>query len=189
MDENQIIEKLSTMISPKRLKHSIGVRDTAEELAKLYNCDVGKARLAGLLHDCAKDIEKQQILQLCDNFGIVLDEISRVQIQLAHGPLGAKIAQQQFGIEDEEILDSIYYHTVGKANMSCLCKIIYLADYIEPNRDFPGVEKIREAAYKDLNESILVAIDTTVKYVLERRKLIHPNTIEARNYILLHERK
>ncbi|MBZ4645108.1 MAG: hypothetical protein PWR27_1452 [Petroclostridium sp.] len=188
MNESAMMDKLKGMLTPGRFRHSIGVRDTAIELAKLYGCDAEKARIAGLLHDCAKDIKKQQILQLCDKFDIVLDNISKAEMQLIHGPLGAKIAQHQFGIVDEEILEAVHYHTVAKAEMTTLCKIIYLADFIEPNRDFPGVDKLRRIAYKDLNQAILMAIDNTIRFVLSLGKLIHPNTIDARNYILLYER-
>lgn len=187
MDENEIIGKLKTMLTPRRFTHSIGVRDTAIRLAKVYNYDVEKAKIAGLLHDCAKDIKKQQILQLCSKFDIVLDNIFREAIQLVHGPLGAHIAKDEFKITDQDILEAIKFHTVGKAGMSKLTKIIYLADYIEPNRQFPGVEYLREIAYKDLNKAVILAIDNTIKYILKRGQLIHPNTVDARNYILLYE--
>ena len=182
-----MIERLRNMLTPGRLKHSLGVRDTAVRLAEVYNCDVEKARIAGLLHDCAKDINKQQILQMCDKFDIVLDNISKHATQLVHGPLGAQIAKSEFKITDESVLEAIKYHTVGKAGMSKLTKIIYLADYIEPNRQFPGVDYLREIAFKDLNKAVILAIDNTIKYILKRGQLIHPNTIDARNYILLYE--
>ncbi|WHH58421.1 bis(5'-nucleosyl)-tetraphosphatase (symmetrical) YqeK [Petroclostridium sp. X23] len=188
MDENQIMDKLKELLTEDRLKHSIGVRDTAVQLAKIYHCDMDKASVAGLLHDCAKDLKKQQLLQLCDNFDIVLNEIERSEIHLIHGPLGAKFAQCYFGINDPEILDAIYYHTVAKEKMTLLTKIVYLADFIEPNRDYPGVEEIRRIAYDDLNDGILAGIDATIRYVLKRGKVIHPNTINARNYILLYEK-
>ncbi|MGE4282456.1 MAG: bis(5'-nucleosyl)-tetraphosphatase (symmetrical) YqeK [Clostridia bacterium] len=188
MDESKMIEKLEGLLTPCRFKHSIGVRDTAVGLAKIYGGDAEKARIAGLLHDCAKDVKKQQILQQCDNFGIVLDEIEKTEFRLVHGPLGVKFAQCYFGIEDKEILNAIYYHTVGKENMDILTKIIYLADFIEPNRDFPGVENLRKTAQKNLDKAIVLAIDGTILHVLEKGRLIHPSTINARNYILLNAR-
>lgn len=188
MDESQIVKELKNMLTPKRFKHSIGVRDTAIQLAKCYSCNTEKAKIAGLLHDCAKDIKKSQILQLCDKFDIVLDDISKAELQLIHGPLGAKIAHYQFGIRDEEILEAIYFHTIAKENMTILSKIIYLADFIEPNRSFEGIDEIRAIAYKDINQAILLAIENTLKFILRQGRLIHPNTINARNYILLYER-
>lgn len=187
MDENQIMEELKEMLTPERLKHSLGVREAAAQLAEFYHGNVEKASIAGLLHDCAKDFNPRQMLQLCYNFDIVLDDICKREIKLIHGPLGAKIAQHKFGIEDEEILDAISFHTFAKENMPLLTKIVYLADFIEPNRVFPGVECIRELAYKDLNKAIILAIDTTIRHVLSKGEVVHPKTINARNYILLYE--
>jgi len=188
MSEEEIIEKLSGMLKPDRLKHCYGVRDTALKLARLYRCDEDKAATAGLLHDCAKDIKKQQMLQMCDNFDIVLDDILRAEVQLIHAPLGAKLAEVDFGINDPEILDAIYYHTVAKENMPLLTKIIYIADFIEPSRDFPGVDQIRQKAFENIDEAILLAIQRTINYVLSKDRLLHPNTINARNYILMQKR-
>jgi len=189
MKEEEIIEKLSGMLTPGRLNHTFGVRDTAEQLAKLYHYDVQKAVIAALLHDCAKNIEPLQMLQMCSNFDIVLDEISQNEVQLIHAPLGAKLAEVEFDIHDIDILEAIFYHTTAKENMSLLTKIIYISDFIEPGRNFPGVETIREKAFEDLDEAILLAINRTIHYVLSKEGLIHPSTINARNYILLHREK
>jgi len=189
MKEEEMIEKLSGMLTSGRLKHTLGVRDAAEKLAKLYHCDVQKAVIAALLHDCAKNIEPLQMLQMCSNFGIVLDEISQKEVQLIHAPLGAKLAEVEFGIHDPEILEAIFYHTIAKENMSLLTKIIYIADFIEPGRNFPEVNEIRNKAFEDLDEAILLAVNRTIHYVLSKGGLIHPSTINARNYILLHREK
>ena len=185
MNESDIASKLKSMLSPRRFQHSLGVQNTAIELAKLYGCNIEKASQAGLLHDCAKDLKKTQMLQLCDNFDIVLDGISTAETQLIHGPLGAYIAREEFGIVDEEILDAIHYHTTAKEEMSLLTKIIYLADYIEPNRNFRGVKKLRAQAYRNLDSALMMALDSTLAHVMKKGRLIHPRTIDARNYILL----
>ncbi len=185
--KNRILDKLRKILTPKRFEHSLGVMETGKELAQNYGCDVEKAKLAGLLHDCAKDIEKHQMLQLCDDFGIVLDEISKKESQLIHGPVGAELARYTFGIQDEEILDAIRYHTVGKEDMTLLTKIIYVADCIEPGRSFSGVSEIREMAFSDIDLAVIKSIDSTIKRVLYRGRLIHPLTIKARNYIILEQ--
>lgn len=187
MDESRMTEKLRQLLTAKRFKHSLAVRNEAVRLAQYYNCNVQKAAIAGLLHDCAKDLRKRQMLQLCNEFGIVLDDICKKEKQLIHGPLGASIAKEQFEIQDEDILEAIYFHTTAKEGMTILTKIIYLADYIEPGRHFYGVESIRAIAYHNLNKAVLAAIDSTIKHVIAKGRLIHPRTIEARNHILLYE--
>ncbi len=187
MDEKQIIDKLKTMLTPHRFKHSIGVKETAIKLAETHGCNIQKAAIAGLLHDCAKDFTKHQMLQLCSEFDIVLDNICKKEIPLIHGFLSACIAGKYFNIEDGETLQAIRYHTLAKEKMSTLEKVIYIADFIEPNRCFEGVDAIRIAAYEDLNHAVLLAIDNTIKHVIAKGNLIHPMTIAARNYILLTE--
>ncbi len=183
-DENVIIEDLKKILTPERFEHSIGVMECAIKLALNFGCDQEKALLAGLLHDCAKDFKKQHMLQLCDEFGIVLDAVSKHEKQLIHGPLGAGLAKHKYKINDEEILEAIRYHTVAKGNMTLLTKIIYVADCIEPLRDFMGIAEIRDIAYTDIDLALIKCIDSTIKQVLARGRLIHPLTIEARNYIL-----
>ena len=105
--------------------------------------------------------------------------------QLLHGMVGASIARDVFKIEDDDILNAITYHTTGRANMSLLEKIIYVADYIEPSRDFPGVEFLREISYTNLDEAVIECCESTIKYILSKKLLLHKNTIEARNYLLI----
>ncbi len=185
MNEKAMIKKLEHMISADKLIHSIAVKDTAIELAGLNNCSKDKARIAGLLHDCAKNIKEDKILEMCAEFGITIDNICKMQPKLLHGPIGAKLATKLFGIKDKDILDAIYYHTIAKEDMSTLCKIIYLADFIEPNRNFPGVDMLRTVAYINLDKALLLTINSSIKKVIEMNRIIHPNTILARNYILI----
>lgn len=171
-------------IGQKRYEHSLGVMDTAINLATFYKVDVEKAKIAGLLHDCAKFKDSQYLLKRVNDFDIMLDEITVQNKELIHGPLGAKIAECVYEIKDNEILDAIRYHTTGKENMSLLEKIIYIADYIEPNRNFPGVDWFRQYAYKNLDKCLRLSMDQTIKYLVEKGKLIHLDTIKARNYLI-----
>lgn len=159
----------------------------AVDLADRYGADREKARIAGLVHDCARDLPRNILLKRVLEFGIVLDEIEEQETGLLHGPVGAHLASCIFGITDKDVFTSVYYHTTGRARMSLLEKIVYLADYVEPGRHFPGVEELRVWAQRDLNVAILRATDSTLKYVIERGGLIHPRTVEARNWLLCHE--
>lgn len=184
MEEKEILKKLGQLLNADRIKHSIGVKECAIRLAGIYNEDVYKAAMAGLLHDCAKDFDGDQLIQKAKEYNIKLDSVSLSQKELIHGPVGAKIATELFKITDRDILSAIEYHTYGKKNMTKLEKIIYLADLIEEGRDYPGVEELRALAEKDLDRAVLKALDNSIIHVIAKGGLIHPNTIEARNYII-----
>lgn len=184
LSEQEISQRLERMLTPKRYRHSLGVQATAIELASLYGADVYKASIAGLIHDCAKDLNADQIHALIKKYGLALDEIYLNQLELVHAPLGAAIARDLFDIQDEDILNAVRYHTTGRVAMSLLEKIIYLSDYIEPGREFDGVKEIRQEARQDLDEAVIMAMDSTIIYVIKRKGLLHPNTINARNYLL-----
>jgi len=186
MKELRYIEsEVKKMLTPRRFEHSLGVRDTAVQLAVKYDANSDKAALAGLTHDCAKDLGYQEMMELVKKYNINLDEISRLEPSLIHGPLGACIAQDVFEIYDEEVLNEIRYHTTGRPSMTLLEKIIYLADYIEPHRDFPGVNKLRNVAKCDLDNAMILAFDNTITHVISLRGLLHPNTIFARNDLIV----
>ncbi|KOF56731.1 MULTISPECIES: bis(5'-nucleosyl)-tetraphosphatase (symmetrical) YqeK [Clostridium] len=182
--ENEIIEYLKKNLKESRFKHSLSVRDTAVKLAEKYNCDVKKASIAGLAHDCAKNIEDKEIINICSEAGYILNEVELKNPSIAHGLAGSIIAKDKMGINDEEILNSIRFHTTGKKNMTLLEKIIYIADYVEPLRDFPGVDELRKAVNDNLDEAMLLSFDQTIKYVIKREMLIHLDTVEARNYMI-----
>ena len=183
-NEEQIIEYLREKLKKSRFDHSLSVRDTAVKMAKIYNADVEKARMAGLVHDCAKYMSNEEILNIADQNNICIDEIARANPQLLHGSIAAIIAKNIMGIYDEEVLNAIKYHTTGKKNMNLLEKIIYISDYIEPLRDFPGVDKLREKALVDLNAAMLDAFNNTIEVVIARNQLLHIDTIEGRNYLI-----
>ncbi|MDK2877776.1 MAG: hypothetical protein PWR06_492 [Thermoanaerobacteraceae bacterium] len=189
ISRDEIILKLKAGLKESRFKHSLGVMETSIILARRYGADVKKAGIAGLIHDCARDIPAESQLKMVENFGILLDDIEKLEPALIHGPLGAAIARKNFGVDDEEILNAVRLHTTGDKNMTLLEKIIFLSDYIEPGRCFPGVEDLRVKAFKDLDEAMISAYDSTIKYVTERESLLHPRTVCARNFILLHKRR
>lgn len=180
--EKEIEEYLKCNLKPSRFAHSLSVRDTAVKLAKTYNCDTYKARIAGLVHDCAKNMSGQENLKLVLEKGYAVDEVSRNSPELLHGLAGAIIAKEKFEIFDEEILNAIIYHTTGKENMNLLEKIIYLADYIEPLRDFPSVDELRKVTLRNLDEGLIMSFNNTIQYVISRNQLLHFNTVKARNY-------
>lgn len=172
------------MLSPQRYEHSLGVRDTAVKLALRFGADPGKAELAGLLHDCAKNIPAEEALVLCERLGIELDEAERLNPALIHAPLGAELAQTEFGIHDEEIKNAIRYHTVGRAGMSLLEKVIYLADMIEPGRSFEGVEALRKAVEVSLDKALYEALKQSILHNAARGRIIHTGTVDAYNDLL-----
>lgn len=186
MEHEDIIVKLSQYLSQKRLQHSIGVSRTAESLAKRYHCDINQARLAGILHDCAREIPREQLWIKSRQAGISVDDaIFRAEPVLLHAPLGAVLAQRKYGVTDQEVLQAITSHTTGGRGMTLLAKIIYLADVIEPGRSFPGVDNLRNVAGKDLNQALFIAYDQSIKFILEKQGLIHPATVDGRNELLL----
>lgn len=190
MEESKIKKYLENALSEKRFKHSIGVAEEAERLADKYGADKKKAYLAGLVHDVAKEIDTDSARNMLkDRFGIRVDPVTYNVPKLLHAPLGACLAQTEFGIFDAEILDAVKYHTTAKADMSLLTKIIYMADYIEPNRDFEGVEELRKQAYQDLDEAIITGLDYTISELLSDGKMFHPDTVHARNYLILQKIK
>lgn len=189
MTLEEMKEKLKNALSHKRFVHSVNVMNVAVQLAQRYSFDTGKASEAGLLHDCARDIRGEDAFKLCEKYRIEIGIIGRRQPELLHGPLGSKVAMMEYGITDTDILEAIHWHTTGCDNMSLLAKIIYIADYIEPGRNFPGVDEVRHLAFNDIDRAMIVALDRTIKYVMIKGALIHPDTVNARNSILMQNPK
>ena len=164
----------------KRIPHVLGTEQEAVRLAERYGADVRKAQVAALLHDCTKKLDMEQQLALCRRYGIRLDELEQKALKLLHAKTGAAIARDVFGVDDE-IYRAIWWHTTGHANMTLLEKIIYLADYIEPSRDFPGVDKLRSVCYKDLDEGLLLGLEMSIEEMTNMGNPVHHATIEARD--------
>ena len=164
----------------KRIPHVLGTEQEAIRLAERYGADVEKARVGALLHDCTKKLDLPEQLALCERYGIPLDELERQTLKLLHAKTGAAIARDVFGV-DEEIYNAILWHTTGRAGMTLLEKILYLADYIEPSRDFPGVDKLRTVCYKDLDAGLLMGLEMTIGEMNALGSPVHRATIEARD--------
>lgn len=167
-----------------RYEHSCLVKETAVKLAKKYKADTYKVKLAALLHDYARNYSNEKLIDIVNKNNIDVDKWEREIPELLHSPVAAFIANDEFGIKDKEILDAIRYHTIGRPKMSKIEKIIFLADIIEPSRDFTDINYIREAADNKLDKAVLLVCDFTIKYNIEQNKIIHPNTLLARNELL-----
>ena len=170
-------------LKPKRMPHVLGTEQEAVRLAERYGADVTKARVAALLHDCTKKLDMAEQLALCERYRIPLDELERKALKLLHSKTGAAIARDVFAVDDE-VYNAILYHTTGKPDMTLLEKIIYLADYIEPTRDFPGVEELRRTVYEDLDRGLLLGLTMTIQEMEELGNPVHHMTRDARDYLM-----
>lgn len=167
-------------LNHRRIPHVLGTEQEAIHLAERWGADVDKARRAALLHDCTKKLSLPEQLAVAERFHVPLDEMERREIKLLHAKTGAGLAEAVFGT-DEEITNAIRWHTTGRAHMTLLEKVIYLADYIEPTRDFPGVEELRRICYEDLDGGLLLGLEMTIREMEARVAPIHPKTLEARD--------
>ncbi len=184
IDLSKIKKYLRQELSEKRYRHSINVSKVAVELASKYGCDMHKSEIAGLVHDCTRKMSKDIQLQYIKRLGIELDDTCKHVEELLHAISGVYVCRELFQIDDEEILLAVRYHTTGRADMTLLEKIIFVADFIEPLRSFQGVEEIRNTAFADLDKAILLALNFTIKYIISIDRSIHSDSIAARNFIL-----
>ncbi len=176
-------------INEKRYLHSLNTAKEAAALAKKYGADENKAYIAGLLHDVAKGLSADSLNTIAGENGIEVDEHEAKNPELLHGKVGAAIVSRELGINDEDILSAIKWHTTGHKNMTLLEKIIYLADIIEPGRNFPETEALRALAYKDLNGAMLKGLGHVMNFVKAKGLTLHPNSIEAYKFIKIAEEK
>lgn len=172
-----------SMVRAKRIPHIMGTEEEAVRLAKRWGVDETLARRAAILHDCTKYLELDEQLALCAQYGLDLDELEQRAVKLLHSKTGACIAKHVFG-ETEQVYQAIFWHTTGKADMSMAEKVIYLADYIEPTRDFDGVEPLRALAYEDIDKALLLGMEMTIEEMSQRGNPIHKNTQAARDWLL-----
>jgi predicted HD superfamily hydrolase involved in NAD metabolism len=179
---------LKANLMEKRYTHTLGVAETAKKLAKLNGISEEKAEIAGLAHDIAKNISKDKMKEIIKENNIVLSRVEEVSANLWHSIIAPVEARNKFKIDDEEILDSIRWHTTGKENMSVLTKIIYIADMIEPNRNFEGVEKLRKTTFENLDRGVFYGLTSSIKVLLIQKLLLDENSIKARNYFLFDQR-
>jgi predicted HD superfamily hydrolase involved in NAD metabolism len=180
MEREVALQTVKEQLTDHRFQHTIGVMDTAIVLAERYGADVKKAELAAIFHDYAKFRPKDEMKQIIIDQGME-PQLLAFNSELWHAPVGAYLVEKEVGIKDEEILDAIRYHTSGRMGMSLLDKIIYLADYIEPGRHFPGVDEVRDLAKANLNLALIQAIKNSIQFLMRKNQPVYPDTIYTYN--------
>lgn len=180
---------LEQQLTPSRYRHSLGVAETAVAIARRFGMNEERARVAGLLHDCGRVYKTDDLLKEARQRGIPIGKIESAMPLLLHAYIGAYLIYEVYGVNDAVIAQAVWRHTVGGANMTALDKIIYYADMIEPSRDYPEVERLRELSRTaSLDEMMLVGLTESILFVAQKGGLIHPDTITARNELLLEQR-
>lgn len=178
-------QNLSQRLKENRYIHSLNVADSALELAKHYGADEEKAYIAGLLHDCTKNESDDRQLQMLSSCGIILSCVERNNPKLFHAMTAPIYAKAVFGIEDEEILSAMRFHTTGKKGMSLLEKIVYIADYISAERDYADVDVMRILAFEDLDKAALYSLKFSLRSLSEKERVIHPDSLEFYNELII----
>ena len=186
MERENYLAAIKPRMPERRYIHTIGVMETAIQLAERYDEDAKKAETVAILHDIAKYAEIEWMEQ------IVRDQNLDQRLlgwgsELLHGPVGAFIAESEFGITDEDMLNAIRFHTTGRAGMSKLEKILFVADMIEPNRNFDGVERLRKKAQKNLDKAVCACIRHTLSFLIDTKQAIYPVSIECYNDMMKRE--
>ncbi len=183
MTITEIKKSLEKVLSSKRYEHTLGVEYTASCLAMRHGADLEKARIAGLLHDCAKYLSSDQKIESARKYGMFVSEYEKKNPELLHAKLGACFAHDVYGIEDPEILSAITWHTTGKPDMALLDKIIYIADYIEPNRNqAPNLRTVRKLAFSDLDQCLYQILEDSVIYLAHKKSVTDPMTEQTYQY-------
>lgn len=183
MEREQALQIVKLQLTEHRYQHTIGVMETAIKLADQYGGDVHKAELAAIFHDYAKFRPKEEMRQIIIEQKMP-EELLEYNGELWHAPVGAYLVEKEAGITDDEVLDAIRYHTSGRVGMTLLDKIIYLADYIEPGRHFPGVEEVRSMAAEDLNRALTQSMKNTIQFLMKKNQPVFPDTFKAYNSIV-----
>ncbi|MDC3413318.1 bis(5'-nucleosyl)-tetraphosphatase (symmetrical) YqeK [Terrihalobacillus insolitus] len=187
MDLNEALTYVEPHLKKARFDHTIRVVETAVQLTGLHGGNKKKAELAGAFHDYAKYRPTEELKRWILKENLPKDLLS-FHYELWHGPVGSILVEREYGITDAEIKFAIRYHTTGRDNMSQLEKMIFLADYIEPGRNFPGVDKVREVAQTNLNEACLMALQNTIPFLMSKNQRIYPDTFYAYNFFMkLHD--
>ena len=186
--EEELAAWVRARLSPERWRHTQGVLESALSLARRWGVSEEKARVAALLHDAAREESPEGLLKMAGDFGIVRDKICDAEPVLYHGPLAAALARTVWRIDDPDVLHAIAYHTTGRPGMSPLEKVIFLADALEPGRQYPGVDALRDQAFVDLDGALRASLESSIVYLIQRGQLIHPDTLAARNQLVMEAR-
>lgn len=183
IDIIELQTEMQKRLKTKRYNHSVGVMYTAANLAMRYDVPIIKAQVAGILHDCAKEMSNEELVRFCNKKKIELSADELLNPALIHSKAGAYIAKVKYCIEDDEIINAIRFHTTGKAGMTRLEQIIYIADYIEPNRKIiPGLDTIRKNVYIDIDHTCKMILENTIGYLKSEDKHIDKVSLEAYEY-------
>ena len=172
------------LLNPNRVRHVLGCRDTSVALAKRWGADETDAARAGILHDITKALDGPLQLTLCASYGKILDDFSKKYPKTLHALTGSLVAERIFG-ENERVVSAICSHTTGKADMNLLETIIYVADYMEPNRNFPGVERLRELAFSDIRAALKLGLEMTLEHLKNQGSEVSPQSREALEYLTI----
>ncbi|WP_027963499.1 bis(5'-nucleosyl)-tetraphosphatase (symmetrical) YqeK [Halalkalibacillus halophilus] len=184
MNISQALLESKKVMNPKRFEHVERVTETASDLAAFYEVNQTEVGLAAAFHDYCKDFDSDDLRRWIQDDVTLPKDLLHYHHELWHGPVGAKYVSKWYGVDTPEILNGIYYHTTGRRNMSKVEQIVFVADYIEPGRTFPGVEEAREKAYKDLDEACHYALKQTISFLSSKSQPIYPDTFHAYNYFL-----
>lgn len=180
----EIKNYLKLNLSDKRFKHSLNTANTALELAKAFGEDSQRAYISGLVHDCTRELSLEKQQSMLKDLGTEVDLLTYSTAELLHAYSAEYLIRQRFMIYDETIINAVRYHTTGKEAMKPLEKIIFLSDVTEPARSFPGIDNIRQLSKHDLDNALLEAFDSSIRFLIGKKAMIHPNTVYARNFIV-----
>ena len=184
-DLKKIRKTLEKELEPKRFEHTLGVEYTAASLAMRYDVSIEDALVAGLLHDCAKCISGEKLIDICEKQHIDINNVERKNPSLLHTKVGEYLAQEIYDIHDSDILNAIRYHTTGRPGMSILEKIVFIADYIEPGRkQAPNLEEIRKLAFTDLDNALIRILEDTLAYLKDSEDEVDPMTRKTYEYYM-----
>lgn len=186
MELDNLRKSMKMVLSESRYRHCLGVEEVSYDLALIFQENTLKASIAGLLHDCAKYLTDEELIEKCKKNQISISKIERkLPNQLLHAKVGAIIAREKFGIIDENILNAITYHTTGRPAMTKLEKIVFVADYIEPSRkSIPMLTEIREVAYMDIDQALVMILNRILKYLNNNSSIIDASTMETYRYYI-----
>lgn len=188
MERDAALKIVKEQLTEHRYLHTIGVMETAVELAKQYGADEKKAELAAIFHDYAKFRPKAEMKAIIIAEGYP-EDLLQYSAELWHAPVGAYLVQKEAGITDQEIVEAIRYHTSGRPGMSLLDKIIYLADYIEPGRNFPGVDEVRAMAKDNLDKALIKAVQNTILFLMKKNQPVYPDSFHTYNDLVKKDRR